>query len=526
MSFPTRFSVVFATFALALAAQPVPRPDDVPSTPDEALVALQSKYKTAEKKYESLAKKIEQAAEEAIAGADWRPSGDGSAPRALAQHPRLALLRQLASSVSASKRPSEFAAKLLELFPWREMLELADGVQYGNDRPIPENQNGFIVMGAANAPCAGFPELSVNTYLWGLGEVVGWRFRVDDKKSPRFQGRGPKDAPEALRELPGWERVRVALLGVEPDTALLAIPALTHAIHARGVERRRAAGGELDALDRFAAFLDSRWNGYIVSLPFAKDPLAIVAPVHLLVADRSGFLFRFPKSESMGRVGDLPFVSVTTQCDYGKLLLDASVTPSDLISNTPDATHLIERFWEDCAYLSRYKLVVDGIVRAVLTPQVPYPRYLAEYDFKGGKLPAADASEAEFDVPRSHALLVWAWSGGDPSKVADFLHDEVVAADGNRFPSKASLQILFSTTVRERQAELLRAIAERIESERAARGAGAEPGDLELEFSPFPAFGASGTPALSHLVRHYQAFHEPLARATSEAAWQLVRTEL
>ena len=64
-------------------------------------------------------------------------------------------------SVSAGKRPSEFAAKLLELFPWREMLELTDGVQYGNDRPIPENQNGFIVMGAANAPCAGFPELSV-----------------------------------------------------------------------------------------------------------------------------------------------------------------------------------------------------------------------------------------------------------------------------------------------------------------------------------------------------------------------------
>ena len=44
--------------ALALVAQPVHRPGDGPSTPDEALVALQSKYKTAEKKYEGLAKKI------------------------------------------------------------------------------------------------------------------------------------------------------------------------------------------------------------------------------------------------------------------------------------------------------------------------------------------------------------------------------------------------------------------------------------------------------------------------------------
>jgi hypothetical protein len=530
MSFPACFAAVSFSLvlplALALAPQPAPSNRDGPATIDEAMTALQGRYKTAEKKYEGLAKKIEQAAGEAIRSAEWRPAGEGAAARPLAQHPRLAWLAALAATVGSVKRPSDAAAELLELFPWREMLELTDGVQYGSDRPIPENQNGFIVLGAANAPCAGFPELSVNTYLWGLGEVVGWRFRVDDKKSPRFQGRGPKDAPEAQRELPGWERVRVALYGVQSDTALYALPALTHAIHARGVERRRGADGKLHALDRFAAFLDSRWNGYIVALPYLKEPLAIVSPIHACVADRKGFLFRFPKSEEMGKVGDLPFISITTQRDYGQHLLDLSVTAGDLISNTPDATRLIERFWEDCGYLSRYKLVVDGIARAVLTPNVPYPQYLADFDFKGGKLPAADAPEAEFDVPRAHALLVWAWAGGDPAKVADFLHDEVVAVDGNRFPSKAALQIVFATRVRERQGELLKAIGERVEAERAARAQGSGPGDLELELSPFPELGASGTPALSHLVRRYHAFHEPLSRATSEAAWELVRAEL
>lgn len=525
MSFPAWVSAVLPSLALTwIAPAAVPRGE--PTSVDEAMVALADQYKTAEKKYEALAKKIEQAAEKAIEAAEWRPAGEGGTARPLAQHPRAAYLAQLSASVAAGKRTSASAAALLEVFPWRESLELIEGIQYGSDRPIPKNENGFIDLGAAVAPCAGFPDLSLNTYLWGLGEVVGWRYRVDDKKSPRFEGRGPKDAPETLDELPGWEHVRVALHGVRADTALLALPALTHAIHARGVERRRQASGELDAFDRFAALLDSRWNGYLVQLPYTKTPVAIVSPVHAAIVDRKGFLFRFPQSEHMGEVGDLPFISVTTQRDYGKHFLDLAVTPGDLIRNTPDAKRLIERFWEDCTYLSRYKLVVDLIARSVLTPSVPLPLYLAAYDFKDRALPADGAAEGDFDVPRAHALLVWAWSGGDPAKVADFLHDEIVAVEGHRYPSKAALQILFSTKVRERQAELLNSIAERVVAERAARAAGQGPGDLELELSPYATWGGSEAPALSHLVRHYHAFHEPLAKAVSEVAWTMVRGEL
>jgi hypothetical protein len=525
MSFPAWTSTAILCAALLAGAGSDPGSGNGPATVDEAMVALLGQYKTAEKKYEGLAKKIEQAAEKAIESAAWRPAGEVGPARPLAQHPRRAFVAQLAASLGA-KRTSESAQELLEQFPWRASLELVEGIQYGSDRPIPKNENGFIDLGAALAPCSGFPDLSVNTYLWGLGEVVGWRYRVDDKKSPRFEGREPKDAPEALRELPGWERVRVALYGVQADTALLALPALTHAIHARGVERRKGPKGELDTFDRFAALLDSRWNGFLVTLPYAKLPLAFVSPIHASIVDRKGFLFRFPQSERMGEVGDLPFISVTTQRDYGKHFLDLSVTQGDLIANTPDAKQLIERFWEDCTYLSRYKLVVDAIGRAVLLPGVPYPQYLADYDFKNGTLPGADAGEGEFDVPRAHALLVWAWAGGDPPKVADFLHDEIVAVEGQRYPSKAALQLLFSTKVRERQAELLKELAARVEAERSARAEGAGPGDLELEFSPFASFGASDAPALSHLVRHYHAFHEPLAKATSETAWTMLRGEL
>lgn len=498
-----------------------PRPSVV-----EAVQALLDDFGTREAKYESLAKTMDKRVAAALEQGVWRPAGDAGEARALGAHPRLALVTQLARSVAGSKRPRPEVAALLSTWPWREELELVDGLQYGSDRAIPTHQNGFIDLGAAPAPGPGFPELCVNTYLWGTGEVVGWRYRVDDRKSPRFEGRGPKDGPQPAGELPGWERVRVLLQGVQPETASLGLHGLTHAIHARGVERRRTPEGELDGMDRLAALLDSRWNGFLVRLPHAKEPLAIVQPVHALIADRTGFLYRFPQSERLARVGDLPFVSVTTQVAYGQEFLDLSITPGDLVRRTPDAERVVERFWQDCAYLTRYKLLIDEIVRAVLTPHLAYPESLRAYDFDGGALPAADAPDAAFDVPRGHALLVWAWAGGDPARVADFLHDELIAVAGNRFPSQASLPILFTTLVREREAELLEAVAERVEAERAARGAGAGPGDFELELSPYAELGGGGAPALRHLVRRFHAFHAPLSRAIADAAWEVVEDEL
>ena len=107
--------------------------------------------------------------------------------------------------------------------------------------------------------------------------------------------------------------------------------------------------------------------------------------------------------------------------------------------------------------------------------------------------------------------------------MADFLHDELLGSADNRFPSEASLPILFTILVRERSAELLKDLAERVDAERGEDG---EPGDLELEFSPYPELGGGGTPALRHLVRRYHGWHEPLSRTISEAAWKVVENEL
>lgn len=493
---------------------------------DAAMQTLQGKYLTKEKKYESLAIKIDKGVAAALAAAQWNPAGDAGAPRGLMAHPQLARAHELAAGLGGSKRPSSEVAALLEVYPWREKLELVDGLQFGSDRAIPANENGFIEMGTTPTPCPGFPQLSLNTYLWGLGEVVGWSYRVEDRKGVRFLGRGPKDGPEPLTQMPGWERVRVYLLGLQPETALLGLHGLTHEIHRRGVERRKPATDRLGDMDRLSVLLDSRWNGFLVKMPHAAERLAIVQPVHTLLADPGGFLYGFAPSARMAKVGDLPFISVTTQVTYGNDFMGVTITPENLIGRSADAERVVDRFWQDCTYLSRYKLLIDEIVRAALTPHLPFPQYLAAYDFANGALPAADAPDTAFDVPRGHALLVWAWAGGDPARVADFLHDELLDKEANRFPSKVSLQILFTTLVRERSDELLEVIAEHVNSERVERGPGAEPGDFELQFSPYPELGGDGAPALRHLVRRYHAWHEPLSRTIEEAAWKVVQDEL
>src|SRR5262249_42529189 len=151
------------------------------------------------------------------------------------------------------------------------------------DRPVPDNEGGFINLDRAPDPFPGFPLLGTNHYLYGLQEIVGWKFGIKQAKKLTYEGRGPK-APAAMETtLPGWERIRVYLQGSLPEAPLSAILWLTHGIHSRLVERRKSASGELSRMDALLAFLDSKWNGFYFQVPYSKERVAIVEPVHALM---------------------------------------------------------------------------------------------------------------------------------------------------------------------------------------------------------------------------------------------------
>ncbi len=512
-------------FALLLSA---PRPLPQESTPsvDEQMVALLEQYGTKEKKYEALLKKIEKEVTRTLASSPWREAQGDRPAQPLADHPWLQLVAELTegshASAKAAKKNSELTKELLTTFPWSEELELVLGLEYGSDRPVPDNENGFINLGEGPDSLPGFPDYVPNQYLFGLCEVVGSQYRVRSKKDFRFEGRGPKDGPERDTELPAWEAIRVYLQGSLPDVPLFAIPELTHRIHSRLLQRRQAEDGSRAPMDRVLALLDSRWNGFYFEVPYSKDRVALVRPAHALFTDDKGFVSNFKESQHLAEVGDLPFLSILTHMLYAQEFHGVELSSGDIIRESEAARPILERFQQDCVYLARYKSLIDEIVRAALAPHLPYPTYLEIYDFVGGAPPTERESGPHLDKPRAHAILLWAYAGGDPAAVADFLHDFVLSQEANRFPGSVSLPNATTVVVREKQDEMLAALAERLAGLRSDG-----PSEQERQFSPNAEFlSATGETRTDYVAHSFTQYHLPLAEAIRSAARNVVAEEL
>jgi len=500
--------------------------DESRRSPDEVMAALQQKYGPSEEKFDDLARRIEKAVSAAIGATAWLDAGT-EGERRIKDHPALATLHALAEAAKGdakkrSKNDPE-TKKLLTRHPWDKQLELAAGLDYGSDRPVPDHENGFISLGSVEAGTV-LPELPVNQYLYGFGEIVGWQYRVKAGKKLAFEGRTAKDPPAMATELPGWESVRVYLKGNLPEVPLLAVPWLTHRIHARLAERRRSADGAPAPLDEFLALMDSRWNGFQFQLPYTRDRVAVAAPLLDLYTDRKSLVYQFPSSAKKESVGDLPFISILTLQRFAQLMLQEEIQPGDFIGPTEEAGAAQDQFSTDCKYVARYKSLLDEIVRAVLVPGSPYPAYLANFDFPSDARPTTRAVSGRFDVPRKYALLLWAWAGKDPVKVADFLHEHLLNRNECVFPGDEVLQQKLVVVVRAHEAELMRDIVDRIVAD---RGAGGAPGDFEREFSPYPTYLATdGQPHSDYLVHSYQTFHETPAAVVRDAAFTVALAEV
>jgi hypothetical protein len=356
----------------------------------------------------------------------------------------------------------------------------------------------------------------VNSYLYGLQEIVGWQFAVDSRKSLAFTGRGPDDGPVALGELPAGESLRVQLEGSPPNVDLWALPALCHAIHTRLAERIAAEDAPAARMDEVLAFLDSKWNGFTFQPPYTKDRLPFVFTAHRLFTDGRGFAFRFPSSAHLASVGDVPFMSNTSYVEFAQRFMELGVSTIDFVRRTPDSQAVLERFRAESTYLARYKMLIELIAHAVLTPNLRLPGYLRAYDFPEGVAPTERVLDARFDVPRKHALLLWAYAAKDPVAVADFLYENLFSIEGNQFPADVSLPVQLTLLVREKEPEMLAAVLGRIVAERPESGV---PGDFEREFSPHATYlDSSAETAADYLIESFSRFHEPVFRVIREAA--------
>jgi hypothetical protein len=509
--------------------------DDRPSV-DELMSRLQAKYKQADKKYETLADDIEKEVRKALKSTVWLSEKDAGTPRHFTEHPFFTLVDQL--SKTAQSEPSRAEAKknanrdaLLVKFPWIPRVELDIGLDGGSDRPVPANEKGFIALGTSLDPVRGFPELQTNQYLYGLQEIVGWHTGIKAGKKVVYEGRDPKKPPVMETALPSWEKIRVFLQGSLPEVPLFAMPWLKHTIHARLVERRKLPSGAVSRMDEELAFLDSKWNGFTFQVPFSKERLVVVYPMHVLMTDRKGFFNGFPQSEQMSKVGDLPFISIQTYQQYAQAFLGQKIGGSEFVHNAAAATGAGDKFQADCAYLSRYKSLIDQFACAILSPNLPYPQHMAFVDYPKGKMPSDRKLDPAFDVSRKYALLVWAYVGKDPAKLADFLHDNLLDKEANRFPNNVELASLFTVMAREKEKEMMQGIASRIGDERKASSASDKsqpsPSDFEREFSPYPIYlDSKGEPASDLLLDSFQAFHEQATKVIQDAAYTVVQKEI
>jgi len=491
-------------------------------TIEQVLAGLRAKYKPDDKKYDALVVKIDKAVRKALASAAF----PDDPARHMDTHPYVALVNQLSAAAKAGAgKTSPAATAFVTTYPWNKQLELAEGLQFGSDRPIPPHESGFIRLGKLPEPAPGFPELCVNQYLFGLHEIAGWQAGVEQKSPLAFRGRMPKDPPPPMATaLPVWEALRLYLEGTLPEVELFAIPELTHVIHARLAERR-AAGGRPAPMDELLALLDAHWNGFFFQSPFSKNRTAIVVPVFALIADRKGFVYRFPEGEHYGGTGDIPFVNVLTIQSYAKAMRSEQFSTGDLIAKEGAAGAATQAFWQDCVYLSRYRALVDLFVRALLAPGYPLPSYLQSFEYPGAKLPDERAAARSLeDVGRKHALLLWASVGNDPVALADFLHQNLLDLEVNRFPKNSSLERELTYLCKKREAELLAALQSRLAKERDPAG---KPGDLERGFSPNATYlDPASEAATGYLLASFHAFHAPLAQVIRDAAYEAVLPEL
>ncbi len=502
-----------------------------PPAIEQVLAQLRGKYKQEDKKYDALVAKVDKAVRKALASAalpgDTVLPGDADPTRHLDRHPFVVLVNELSAAAKAGTgKASPATNAILASYPWSKDLELVEGLQYGSDRPIPPHESGFIRLGNLPDPAPGHPELCVNQYLFGLHEIVGWQSGVKLEKPLAFRARGPKDPrPTLATALPAWEALRLYLHGSLPEVALFAIPQLTHRIHARLAELRRSADGKAAPMDELLALLDAHWNGFSFQSPYSKAPTAFAVPVFALIADRKGFVYRFEPGAHYGTTGDIPFVSVLTVQRYARAMRSEQFEVRALITKGPAANAATEAFWRDCVYLSRYRAIIDLCVRALLTPEHALPAYLESFDCPGGSAPAERAGARALDeVARKNALLLWAKAGKDPVALADFLHENMLDLEINRFPKNAALDRELAYLAKKREPEILAALQTRMASERANPGAA---GDFEREFSPHATYLEPATEAAGgYLLHSYHAFHAPIADAIRAAAYEVVLAEL
>ena len=497
---------------------------------DASMAKLQAKYKQQDKKYDALADAIEKEIAKSLKSTVWLTAEEAGAAHTLGEHPYFARGSALAhaAQTGAAGGDAKAAARrksLLAKYPWIPRVELDVGLDGGTDRPVPKNEKGFIDLGAPPDPFPGFPELCVNQYLFGLQEIVGWRAGVQPGKKAAFGGRDPKKPPAMETALPGYERVRVLLAGTMPEVALLALPELTHEIHTRLAERRRGTSNDPAPMDEELALLDSKWDGFVFDVPWSKDRMTVVQPILPLMADRKGFFYRFKDSGHMAEVGDLPFISIQTYPQFAQAFLGQKLGRGDFIKTSAGGKAANEAFLAHTAYLVRYRTLLDQIARAALCPSSRYPEYLAYLDYPKDKMPGERKADPELDVSRKHAVLLFAFAGGDPAKVADWLFEHVLDKDENRFPKDVGLSAVFTAAVRREEPEILRAIAGRIAEDRKAAG-GKSLCAFEREFSPYATYlDVQGEPSSDFLLASFHAFHERAAKVVREAAASAVEKE-
>jgi hypothetical protein len=494
--------------------------DGIP--PDRIMRELQKKFGAKIKEYQRLADAIDKDVVTELGSRTWS-CGEGTKP--LKEHPQVVWVDSLAKMVREEfdkpKSPTKEKQKQLEEYPWGKDLELVLGLQHGADREVPKHINGFIDLGDTPEALRGFPLLAMNQYLYGLGEVVGWQYRVKQttgaKATLKFLSRDKTVKAEVEWELPPSERIRVALLGVQPDLALVGLPEMTHLLHSE-LMKRRMSGGEPARMDKMLTFMDSRWNGLKFVDPFTGGVVPIACPFHTLFTEQGGgFIDQFPRTATLLTAGDLPFVAIQTNDDYGKKFLGKDVPLSSLgWQTTPEGTALKERFVADSTYLKRYKNLLEMIVRAILLPNQKYPPFLAAYDFKVDTLSTAnerEKSDAKFGAPRKYFVLLWAYSGKDIGRLAEFVH-EFLSRPQNVFPNNVALPSVFSSYLYEKEQEMLKVVGERIAKDRAEHK-----DDYEREFCPFRDYlGEPGPMESDYLLSSYQYFHGLVGNAIRDVA--------
>jgi hypothetical protein len=114
-------------------------------------------------------------------------------------------------------------------------------------------------------------------------------------------------------------------------------------------------------------------------------------------------------------------------------------------------------------------------------------------------------------------------------KLADFLFDNVLDKEANRFPNNVSLPAVFTIMAHEKEAEMMKAIAARIAKDRseASNGSQGQPGDFEREFSPYATYlTTDGEPSADYLIASSFAFHERAAKVIRDAAYAVIAKDI